>query len=202
MKANLFSLLHLLQKGADTPASRSSLGDEHVDERGDVHRLEGLLVGDGVDDPARGQGVSSRTSKESVSEDALLDVGGVKVGGDVALELSVEERGSLIATTLVSDGVVDVDLRRRGDVSDVCWVSARQKAHLVHDGTVFESDGEGVSDEALLGVVVCERGGQLRSDDVSVDTHTQQSLKKSKVSGVQAMSTGKNRRTKFLTPHR
>ena len=71
--------------------------------------------------------------------DSLLNMLSREVGGDVSLELGVEKGLSLLATTPVSNGVVDVD--------------------LVHDGAILEGDGEGVSDEALLGVVVLGREG-------------------------------------------
>lgn len=57
----------------------------------------------------------------------------------MVLELGVEKGLSLLTTAPVSDGVVNVD--------------------LVHDGSILEGDGEGVSDEALLGVVVLGREG-------------------------------------------
>jgi len=53
---------------------------------------------------------SSVQGREGRRENVLLNVVGREVGGDMVLELGVEERLSLGATALVADGVVDVNL--------------------------------------------------------------------------------------------
>ena len=104
--------------------SRSCLGDKQVGKVLDRHLLEGLLVRNELED--------------------LFDVRAVKVRLDVALKLGLEER-ALLATALVTDGVVDVDFGE--------------------DGAVVEGDGQGVRDEALL----C-RGGRWEGSETRVQT--------------------------------
>jgi hypothetical protein len=57
---------------------------------------------------------SLKAGKRIGRKDVLFDVLGGEVRSDVALELGVEDGGTLLTTAGVSDGEVDVDLERRG----------------------------------------------------------------------------------------
>lgn len=123
--------------------SNSCLGDKQVRKVLDRHLLEGLLVGDELED--------------------LFDVRAVKVRLDVALKLGLEERRALLATALVADGVVDVDFGEDGAVVEGDGEGVRDEALLCRGGPcarVRYSCSGGLNREGLHTRVVVV-GGEL-----------------------------------------
>lgn len=78
-------------------------------------------------------------------------MGSIEVGCDMVLELGHEQGSALSAAALVANGVLDLD--------------------LVKDGAVVELDKEGVSDGALLRVVVVNAElGLLHTVDLGTES--------------------------------